>query len=51
MKLIYVVPLTTRRVVKPEQPEPFWYNWMESYNMEVAQTEDQETQLLIRWRD
>lgn len=46
----YVVPLTTRRVVQPEQPEPDC-NWMESYNMRVAQAEDKEAQLLIRWLD
>lgn len=46
----FVVPLTTRRVVQPEQPEPDC-NWMESYNMKVAQAEDKEAQLLIRWLD
>lgn len=46
----YVVPLTTLREVQPEQPEPDC-NWMESYNMKVAQAEDEEAQLLIRWLD
>lgn len=48
----YVVPLSTRRGVQPEQPEPDC-NWMESYNynMKVAQAEDKEAQLLIRWLD
>lgn len=41
----YVVPLTTRRVIQPE-PD---CNWMESYNMKVAQAEDKEAQLLIRY--
>lgn len=46
----YVVPLTIWRVIQPEQPEPDC-NWMESYNMKVAQAEDKEAQLLIRWLD
>lgn len=43
----YVVPLTTRRVIQPE-PD---CNWMESYNMNVAQAEDKEAQLLIRYEE
>lgn len=46
-KVDNVVPLTTRRVIQPE-PD---CNLMEIYNMKVAQAEDKEAQLLIRWLD